>query len=101
MLVLSRKIGEVITIGSNVEITVVSADRGVIRLGINAPKTVPVHRKEIYDKIIATNRKAAKTEVDALKKAITTSGVKAVINEQREASINFIRTGINPKSNEE
>lgn len=101
MLVLSRKIGEVITIGSNVEITVVGADRGVIRLGINAPKTVPVHRKEIYDKIIATNRKAAKTEVDALKKAISASGVKTDANAQSAASINFIRTGITTKSDEE
>ena len=51
MLVLSRKVGEVVTIGNSIEITVISYDRGVIRLGINAPKSIAVHRKEVYDKI--------------------------------------------------
>ena len=60
MLVLSRKIGEIITIGSSVKVTVLSFDRGVIRLGIEAPKSIPVHRKEVYDKIIEMNRQAAK-----------------------------------------
>lgn len=67
MLVLSRKIGEVITIGNSVRIKVLSFDRGIVRLGIEAPKTVPVHRKEVYDKIIELNRQASKTEVSALK----------------------------------
>jgi carbon storage regulator len=56
MLVLSRKIGEVITIGSQVQITVLSFDRGIVRLGIDAPKTIPVHRKEVHDKIIRMNK---------------------------------------------
>ncbi|MFP4368022.1 MAG: carbon storage regulator CsrA [Candidatus Kapaibacterium sp.] len=70
MLVLSRKIGEVVTIGSQVQITVLSFDRGVVRLGIEAPKSVPVHRKEVHDKIIEMNRQAARTEINALKSAI-------------------------------
>jgi carbon storage regulator len=70
MLVLSRKIGETITVGNSVNITVLSYDRGVIRLGINAPKSIPIHRKEIHDKIVDNNRKAAKTELLAIKKAI-------------------------------
>ncbi len=70
MLVLSRKIGEVITIGNSIEITILSYDRGVVRLGINAPKNVPVHRKEIHDKIIELNKQAAKTEVQAIKAAM-------------------------------
>jgi len=71
MLVLSRKIGEVITVGSQVKITVLNYDRGVVRLGIDAPKTIPVHRKEVYDKIIEMNQQAARTEFDAFKKAIS------------------------------
>lgn len=76
MLVLSRKIGEVVTIGNSVQITVLSYDRGIVRLGIKAPRTIPVHRKEVYDRIIALNKQAAKTELFALKMAIANSGMK-------------------------
>ncbi|MCX7879882.1 MAG: carbon storage regulator CsrA [Ignavibacteria bacterium] len=70
MLVLSRKIGEVITIGSSIKITVLDYSRGVVRLGIEAPKSIPVHRKEVYDKIIEINRKAVRTEIEELRKAM-------------------------------
>lgn len=76
MLVLSRKIGEVITIGSTIKITVLGYSRGVVRLGIEAPKSIPVHRKEVYDKIIELNRQAAKIEIEKLKSAIKNSSVK-------------------------
>lgn len=76
MLVLSRKIGEVITIGSSVKVTVLSFDRGIVRLGIDAPKTIPVHRKEVHDKIVEMNKQAAKTEFIAFKNALTMSDVK-------------------------
>ncbi len=76
MLVLSRKIGEVVTIGNSVQITVLSYDRGIVRLGIKAPKSIPVHRKEVHDKIIEINKHAAKTELNALKNAIANSGLK-------------------------
>ncbi|MBM2814345.1 MAG: csrA [Ignavibacteria bacterium] len=76
MLVLSRKIGEVITVGSSVKITVLSFDRGTVRLGIEAPKTIPIHRKEVFDKIIEMNRNAAKTELSAFKTALSKSGMK-------------------------
>lgn len=77
MLVLSRKIGETITIGNSITITVLGFDRGFVKLGIEAPKSVPVHRKEIYDKIIEVNRQAASTEISALKNAIQASGLRA------------------------
>ncbi len=47
MLVLSRKLGEKIHIGDNICITVVDIDRGKVRLGIEAPRTVPVYRQEL------------------------------------------------------
>ncbi len=75
MLVLSRKIGEVITVGSSVKVTVLSYDRGVVRLGIEAPKTIPVHRKEVHDKIVEMNKKAAKTQLQAFKDAINNTSV--------------------------
>ena len=75
MLVLSRKIGEVITIGTSVKITVLSFDRGIVRLGIEAPKTIPVHRKEVYDKIIELNQIAARTQLNNLKQMMLRSKV--------------------------
>lgn len=47
MLVLSRKLGEKIFIGENICITVVDVDRGKIRLGIEAPRDIPVFRQEL------------------------------------------------------
>jgi carbon storage regulator len=47
MLVLSRKLGEKICIGENISITVVDIDRGKIRLGIDAPREVPIFRQEL------------------------------------------------------
>ncbi|MBE2189596.1 MAG: carbon storage regulator CsrA [Desulfobulbaceae bacterium] len=86
MLVLSRKIGEVINIGSTVTVTVLSYDRGVVRLGIAAPKSVAVHRKEVYDKIIEINRQAARTQIEALKIAISASKVNWSSNEMNKVS---------------
>ncbi len=51
MLVLSRKLGEVIRIGDNIVLTIVEIDSGKVRIGIQAPRDVPVHRAEVYDKI--------------------------------------------------
>lgn len=83
MLVLSRKIGEVITIGTSVKITVLSFDRGIVRLGIEAPRSIPVHRKEVHDKIVEMNRQAAKTELTALKMAMGKNKVKFRENENK------------------
>ena len=51
MLVLTRKSGQAIKIGETVTITVVQLGRGRVRIGIEAPGEVPVHRGEIYDRI--------------------------------------------------
>jgi carbon storage regulator len=53
MLVLTRRIGEAIMIGDQVEVTVLSTDGMKVRLGIAAPTSVPVHRREIYLEIKA------------------------------------------------
>lgn len=87
MLVLSRKIGEQITVGNSVKVTVLSFDRGIVRLGIEAPKSIPVHRKEVHDKIVEMNKKAAKTEIGALKNAISTGGVKLGSNTPNNINI--------------
>jgi len=51
MLVLSRKATEAIIIYDNIKITVVEIRGDKVRLGIDAPKEIPVHREEIYDRI--------------------------------------------------
>ena len=58
MLVLSRQRDETIMIGDDVQITVVDIRGDKVRLGITAPKSIPVHRKEVYDAIQRENRSA-------------------------------------------
>ncbi len=52
MLILSRRIGEKIVIGDNVTITVLGVKGNQVRVGIEAPRDVPVHREEIYQRIL-------------------------------------------------
>ncbi len=59
MLVLTRKLGENIRIGDSVKITVLEVRSGQVKLGIEAPPEVKVHREEIYARIQEENRKAA------------------------------------------
>ena len=51
MLILTRRVGETVMIGDDVTITVLGVKGTHVRIGINAPKSVPVHREEIYERI--------------------------------------------------
>ena len=62
MLALSRKINESIMIGHDIEITVLEIKGEQVKLGINAPKSVPLYRKEIYVQIQEANKEAVSTE---------------------------------------
>lgn len=70
MLALSRKVNESIIIGNDIEITVLEVKGDQIKIGISAPKSVPIYRKEIYLQIQESNKEAAQTTVtdDALKR---------------------------------
>lgn len=59
MLVLTRKVGQSIVIGDEIEVVVLEVRGEQVRVGIRAPKTVAVHRKEIYDQIQEENRSSA------------------------------------------
>lgn len=64
MLALSRKANESIMFGHDIEITVLEIKGDQVKLGINAPKSVPIYRKEIYLQIQEENRRAVKADTD-------------------------------------
>ena len=88
MLVLSRKPGEALRIGDDVEITVVEVKGDMVRLGIQAPRTVQVWRKELWEAIVAENLKAAEEAAEAATTAIpaipATKGVSDLLAKKKK-----------------
>lgn len=66
MLVLSRKKGESIQIGQDIELTIVQIDGEQVKIGIKAPKQVEIYRKEIFEEIQQANTAALNIPKDAL-----------------------------------
>jgi len=63
MLVLTRKAGEGIIIGEDIKITIVELKGGGVRIGIDAPREMKVHRQEVFDKIKQENREATQWDI--------------------------------------
>ena len=66
MLVLSRHRDETIMIGDDIEITVVDIKGDKVRIGINAPRDIQVHRKEVYEAIKRENTESSRVQLDDL-----------------------------------
>ncbi|MFD1849019.1 carbon storage regulator CsrA [Oceanobacillus bengalensis] len=67
MLILSRKTNEAIQIGDDIEIKVISVEGDQVKLGISAPKSIEIYRKEIYTGIEQQNSEAANINLDVIK----------------------------------
>lgn len=66
MLILTRRIGESLNIGDEIKITLLGIKGNQVRIGIEAPRDVQVHREEIYDKIKRETRKANRRMPDSV-----------------------------------
>jgi len=64
VLVLTRKTDESITIGNNIKISVLEIKGNQVKLGVQAPKEIPINRTEIYESIIQENIKASNTPTE-------------------------------------
>ena len=64
MLVLTRKIDESITIGHSITISVLEVKGNQVKLGVTAPKDIPINRTEVYEKIMSENIKASEAPTD-------------------------------------
>lgn len=71
MLALSRKKDEAIVIDNDIEIKIIDIKGDQVKLGISAPKSVPIYRKEVYSQITDANKEAANVEgIDKLKQLL-------------------------------
>lgn len=68
MLVVSRKIGESIVIGENIEVSILDISEGIVKIGIEAPKNIKILRKELYKEVEAENKESVKNIEDIFKK---------------------------------
>ena len=69
MLILTRKLGERITIGGNIVITLLEITGSQVRLGIEAPRGISIHRQEIYERILQQNLRASEVTASDLSEA--------------------------------
>ncbi len=63
MLVLTRKVGEGIIIGDDIKITIVELKGGGVRVGIDAPRDMKIHRQEVFDRIKQENKEATQWDI--------------------------------------
>lgn len=69
MLIITRRAEEIIRIGDDVVVKVIDISGSTVRLGIEAPRSLPVYRQEVWEAVSAENRAAADTPPEALERA--------------------------------
>lgn len=95
MLILSRKSGESIVIDGRIKVTIIRLEGEVVKIGIEAPPQVPVHRQEVYDEIQRSNQQAitrpsvALPKLAAPKRALKPAAAAAVASPKTHSSKNL------------
>lgn len=84
MLVLTRKLGEGIVIGDKIRVVIVEVKGKQVKLGIEAPPGVPVHREEVLARIMSENKNAADLHPERLEDILTRGSAQSKPPEQRE-----------------
>lgn len=77
MLVLTRKAGESIRIGDDIEIIVTAVDQNKVKIGIRSPRHIPVYREELYQKILQDNQEAGHMDAGDLDEMVELLGKKS------------------------
>lgn len=67
MLVITRKVGDSILIGDNIEVTITAIDGSSVKVAVNAPRDITILRKELYKEVQEENKEALKGNLDLLK----------------------------------
>lgn len=70
MLVITRKKGQSLMIGDDIEVTISKIEDGSVKIGINAPKNVTILRKELYEEVKKENKQAINIDIGLLKEII-------------------------------
>lgn len=72
MLIITRRVGEKLMIGDDIVVEIIEVSGSSVRIGIDAPKAIPVYREEIYSAVKAENAAAAKADPGQLPQELTT-----------------------------
>lgn len=83
MLILTRRVGESIVVGDDITVTVFEVRGDAVRIGIDAPRSVQVHRQEVYEELQRANEQAVSPSddaIDALRGAISGTSLRGALN---------------------